>query len=89
MDVAAGRERFRCLRENVSLVVREYNGILDKLQPQERSHLSNLMPRGSWAALAAMYPITKLPQGPSLALPRTSPARQAPDDTTNCTPKRR
>ena len=36
MDVAAGRERFRCLRENVSLVVREYNGILDKLQPQER-----------------------------------------------------
>ena len=36
MDIAAGRERFRCLRENVSTVVREYNGILDALLPQER-----------------------------------------------------
>jgi dynein heavy chain len=36
MDIATHRERYRCLRENVMLVVREYNAILDALAPAER-----------------------------------------------------
>ena len=36
MDVAAQRERYRTVREHVMMVVREYNGILYKLAPQER-----------------------------------------------------
>ena len=35
MDVAAHRERYRCLRENVMLVVRDYNGILGALSPTQ------------------------------------------------------
>ena len=42
MDVAANRERFRVLRENVDVVVREYNGILDALAPQERGSSERL-----------------------------------------------
>ena len=37
MDIATHRERYRCLRENVMLVVREYNQILKALSPQERT----------------------------------------------------
>lgn len=36
MDIATHRERYRVLRENVLLVVREYNRILDALVPAER-----------------------------------------------------
>ena len=36
MDIAAHRERYRCLRENVMLVVRDYNGILGALTPTQR-----------------------------------------------------
>ena len=36
MDIATNRERYRCLRENVMLTVREYNSILDALAPAER-----------------------------------------------------
>ena len=36
MDIAAHRERYRCLRENVMLVVRDYNGILGALSPTQR-----------------------------------------------------
>ena len=36
MDIANHRERYRVLRENVLLVVREYNSILDALAPAER-----------------------------------------------------
>ena len=34
MDISAHRERYRCLRENVMLVVRDYNSILHALSPQ-------------------------------------------------------
>ena len=36
MDISAHRERYRCLRENVMLVVRDYNSILHALSPQDR-----------------------------------------------------
>ena len=36
MDIATHRERYRCLRENVMLVVRDYNSILTALSPAER-----------------------------------------------------
>ena len=36
LDITHHRERYRCLRENVMLVVREYNSILKALLPQER-----------------------------------------------------
>ena len=36
LDITHHRERYRCLRENVMLVVREYNSILKALSPQER-----------------------------------------------------
>ena len=34
LDITHHRERYRCLRENVMLVVREYNSILKALLPQ-------------------------------------------------------
>ena len=36
MDITAHRERYRTLRENVMLVVRDYNNILSALSPPER-----------------------------------------------------
>ena len=36
MDIATHRERYRCLRESVMLVVRDYNSNLTSLSPQAR-----------------------------------------------------
>ena len=36
MDIATHRERYRCLRESVMHVVRDYNANLTSLSPQER-----------------------------------------------------